>query len=164
MDTIETLIPDNMGNHLVVVLYFYDDGDKLNSFKIPEDFAAQIDIADININKLDLDEPLGIASFHIMCEWLMEQFLMFPNAIFSFICATDPIVMRHCGLRPEEYRWRLFEYLYQRNKCKLDTLGIHSQDVIIGPEGYQTYAKVFYRDKHAPIIHIVVSHLKSKYS
>ena len=32
IETIETLIPDNEGNHLVVVLYFYDDEDKEDSF------------------------------------------------------------------------------------------------------------------------------------
>lgn len=26
METVETLIPDNEGNHLVVVLYFYYEG------------------------------------------------------------------------------------------------------------------------------------------
>ncbi|MDE5788348.1 MAG: hypothetical protein K2H79_07400 [Bacteroidaceae bacterium] len=56
METIETLIPDNEGNHLVVVLYFYDDEDKEASFHIPSDFT-NIEIVDINIRKLDLEHP-----------------------------------------------------------------------------------------------------------
>lgn len=51
METIETLIQDNEGNHLVVVLYFYDDNDKIGTFQIPQEFTG-LDIADININKL----------------------------------------------------------------------------------------------------------------
>lgn len=33
MESIETLIPDNEGNHLVVVLSFYDDGEKSGTKK-----------------------------------------------------------------------------------------------------------------------------------
>ena len=33
METIETLIPDNEGNHLVVVLYFYDKEDMVSTIR-----------------------------------------------------------------------------------------------------------------------------------
>ncbi len=39
METIETLIPDNEDNHLVVVLYFYDDNDKTGTFQIPQELS-----------------------------------------------------------------------------------------------------------------------------
>ncbi len=58
MDSTEILIPDNEGNHLVVVLYFYDDNDKADTFQIPQEFA-ELDIADININKLDPNNADG---------------------------------------------------------------------------------------------------------
>lgn len=53
MDSIETLIPDHGGNHLVVVLCFYDDTDKVSSFQIPEELT-DLDIADISISKLEV--------------------------------------------------------------------------------------------------------------
>ena len=34
MESVETLIPDNEGNHLVVVLNFYEDNQKIH-FKYP---------------------------------------------------------------------------------------------------------------------------------
>lgn len=46
MESIETLIPDNEGNHLVVILYFYDDRDKADTFQIPSEFMG-LSIADI---------------------------------------------------------------------------------------------------------------------
>jgi len=163
MESVETLIPDNEGNHLVVVLYFYDDSDKADTFQIPQEFVG-LDIADININKLDLCKPLGLRAFFEMCRWLLSQFLLYPNAVFSFICSTDPLETHHSDIPPEQCRWNLFECLYMRNKKRLSELGIHSKDISVGPEGYQTYAKVFYRDKHSPIIHLVAAHLDGKYA
>ena len=163
METIETLIPDNEGNHLVVVLYFYDDDDKINSFQIPTEFS-HVEIADININKINLDRPLKSRAFFRLCGWLIEQFLQYPNAIFSFICSTDPLDSRHQDIPPELYRWNLFEKLYERYRIKMVQLGVHSKDIIVGPEGFQTFAKVFYRGRHTPIIHLVTDHLSQKYS
>ena len=163
METIETLIPDNEGNHLVVVLYFYDDEDKEASFHIPSDFT-NIEIVDINIRKLDLEHPLGLKAFFNMCHWLCNQFMMFPNTVFSFICSTDPIDSRHTDVIPELYRWSLFDNLYKRYSRHLENLGIRHNDIIVGPIGYQTFARVFYRDQHASIIHFVTSHLNEKYN
>lgn len=152
-----------MGNHLVVVLYFYDNEDKLSTFQIPSEFL-ELDIADINIRKLALNNPLNIGAFFKMSNWLLEQFLLFPNAVFSFICSTEDLMTNHLEISPERYRWNLFECLYKRNKYKLHNLGINSKEIIVGPEGYQTFARVFYRDRHAPIIHIVEAHLQTKYN
>ncbi|MCM1331533.1 MAG: hypothetical protein NC248_02870 [Bacteroides sp.] len=163
METIETLIPDNKGNHLVVVLYFYDDDDKNGTFQIPKEFS-DLDIADINIRKLDLNRPIGINSFFDMCHWLTEQFALFPNAVFSFICSTDDLNTNHTNIKPEQYRWHLFENLFTRNQPKLTELGIYAKNIIVGPPEFQTYAKVFYRNKHTPIIHIVADHLQNKWS
>ena len=162
MDTIETLIPDNKGNHLVVVLYFYDNANKLNTFQIPPEFH-DIEIADININKLDIHHPLSLSAFNRMCDWLIEQFLLYPHSIFSFICSLEPLTTHHNQLSSEQYRWSLFEILFKRNISRLEKLGIHSKKIIVGKDDYQTDARVFYRDKHAPIVHIVESHIKEKY-
>lgn len=162
METIETIIPDNKGNHLVVVLYFYENSDKENTFLIPDEFLT-IEIADININKLYLDKPLGVRSLFGLCDWLISQFMLYPNAVFSFICSIDEIESRHQNQQPQEYRWSLFEVLYERTKARLRSLKIDSKNIIVGPEGYETFAKVFYREKHAPIIHLVTAHLTSKY-
>lgn len=162
MDTIETLIPDNKGNHLVVVLYFYDEIDKRHTFLIPEEYQ-NLEIADINIRKLDLEKPLGVKSLFKLCDWLIDQFMMFPNAIFSFICSMEDLVLRHSAITPEEYRWKLFEALYHRSLKRLQSLDINSISIIVGPEGYQADARIFYRPRHSSIVHIVESHLKNKY-
>lgn len=162
MESIETIIPDNEGNHLVVVLSFYEDNDKIGTFQIPKEFA-ELDIVDIAIKKLYLDAPLNLCAFFKMCYWLIEQISIFPHAVFSFICSTEELETHHSDIASEQYRWRLFEYFYQRNIPKLAAMGIESKDIIVGPEGYQTFARVFYRTKHAPIIHLVIQHLSSKY-
>lgn len=162
MDSVENLIPDKEGNHLVVALSFYDDTMKAGAFQIPEEFG-DLDIADISINKLDIDKPLHLRAFFKMCEWLIEEFLIFPNAVFSFICSTDPLATNHTDISSEQYRWNLFEHFYQRNIPRLRNMGIESKDIIVGPDGYQTFARVFYRTSHAPIIHLVTAHLSSKY-
>lgn len=161
MESVETLIPDNEGNHLVVVLNFYDNNQKTDTFQIPSEFTG-LEIADIAIEKLYLDRPLGLIAFYKMCQWLTEQLLQFANAMFSFICSTDPLETNH-RIAAEQYRWNLFEFFYQRNKAKLNELGIESKDIIVGPDGCQTFARVFYRTSHAPIIHIVIAHLTDKY-
>lgn len=163
MESIETLIPDNEGNHLVVVLNFYDDSQKTDTFLIPPEFA-QLEIADIAIEKLNLDQPLRLRAFHRMCQWLTEQFILFPNAVFSFICSTSPLETNHKDITPEQYRWNLFEYFYQHNINRLIKLGIESKDIIVGPDGYQSFARVFYRTSHAPVIHLVIAHLENKYN
>lgn len=147
----------------MVVLSFYDDIDKTDTFQIPEEFAG-LDIADISINKLDLDSPLGLTAFFKMCRWLTEQFMIFPNAVFSYICSTDQLETNHPEINPEQYRWNLFESFYKRYNAQLQNMGVESQEIIVGPEGYQTFARVFYRVSHAPIIHLVISHLTNKYS
>lgn len=162
MDTIETLIPDNKGNHLVVVLYFYDNSSKINAFQIPPEFH-DIEIADININKLDIDKPLGLVAFNKMCDWLIEQFMLYPNSVFSFICSLEPVGNYNHLLSPEKYIWNLFDLLFRRNIPKLERLGIHSKNIIVGNGNYQTDARIFYRDKHAPIVYIVESHIIEKY-
>lgn len=162
MDSIEILIPDNEGNHLVVALSFYDECIKSDTFRIPDEFA-ELDIADISISKLDIYKPLSLCAFHKMCQWLIEQFLIFPNAVFTFICSTDPLANNHIDLTYPKYRWRLFEHFYQRNIKRLKALGIESKDLIVGQGEYQTFARVFYRQSHAPIIHVVIDHLNNKY-
>lgn len=163
MDCVETLIPDGEGNHLVVVLTFYEDIEKTDTFRIPQEFSG-LDIADISINKLDLDKPLHLRAFFRMCTWLVEQIQMYPNAVFSFICSTDELSTNHKDMAPEQYRWNLFEFFYTRCKTMLGKMGIESKEIIVGPEDYQTFARVFYRISHAPIIHLVVNHLTHKYS
>lgn len=162
MESVETLIPDNEGNHLVVVLNFYDDSQKAETFLIPIEFT-ELEIADIAIEKLSLDRPLGLGAFYKMCRWLLEQFMQFPNAVFSFICSTDPLTTNHNNIAPQQYRWNLFEYFYHHNINLLNRHGIESKDIIVGPEGYQSFARVFYRTAHAPVIHLVVAHLEHKY-
>ena len=162
MEAIENIIPDDWGNHLVVALSFYDEVMKAHTFHIPEEYEG-LDIADISISKINLDVPLNIRAFFRMCDWLLEQFISSPKTVFSFICSTDPLDNHHPGIRPELYRWNLFDCLYKRNLQKLQDMGIESQNIVVGPEGFQSYARVFYRNSQAPIIHLVVSHLNSKY-
>lgn len=99
MESVETLILDNEGNHLVVVLNFYEDSQKADTFRIPPEFK-ELEIADIAIEKLYLDQPLGLRAFYRMCQWLIEQLLQFPNAVFSFICSTDPLKINHKSIAP----------------------------------------------------------------
>lgn len=162
MESVETLLPDNEGNHLVVVLSFYEDIQKTDTFQIPPEFTG-LDIADISIEKLDINQPIGLKAIYKMCRWLIEQFMQFPNAVFSFVCSSDPLKTNHSAIAPELYRWKLFDALYQRNIDRINKLGIESKDIVVGPDGYQTFARVFYRTTHAPIIHLVVAHLNSKY-
>ena len=98
-----------------------------------------------------------------MCNWLIEQFMLYPNSIFSFICSLEPLEGNHRHINAEKFRWKLFETLYKRNHDKLKRLGIHSKNIIVGKDNYQTDARVFYRDKHSAIVHIVESHIKDKY-
>ena len=162
MEFVENLISDNEGNHLVVVLSFYEDSQKTDTFQIPSEYT-NLDIADISIEKLNLGHPLGIRAFHQLIKWLIEWFMQCPNAVFYFICSTDPLTTNHDKIDPEQYRWNLFEALYQRNIGKLNELGIESKDIVVGPDGYQTFARVFYRTSHAPVIHLVIAHLTNKY-
>lgn len=162
MQPIKTLIPDYEGNHLVVALNFYENSQKTETFKIPSELC-ELEIADIAIEKIYLDRALRLRAFNGMCQWLMEQFMQFPNAVFSFICSIDPLDTNHKGITPSEYRWNLFEYFFLHNIDKLHALGIESKSIIVGPDGYQSFARVFYRTRHAPVIHLVFAHLHHKY-
>lgn len=161
MESIEHIFSDNKGNHLMVALNFYDNNEKIDTLKIPSEFA-DIEIADINIEKVELNEPLHYGAFAAMNKWLFEQFVQHPNAVFSFICSLDELDTNHDNMRPERYRWNLFDALFKRFISQNNHTDIKTQDVIFGPKEYLSYTRTFYRDKHAPIIHIVSAYLKEK--
>lgn len=142
----------------MVTLYFYDDYDKRTTFCIPEEFAA-IDIIDINIAKVFLDKPIGPSAFFRMSSWLLQQFDKHEDAVFTFICSTEELDTNHPDKLPQDYRWELFNRLYARIA---ESVNINVQDVVVGPDGFQSFGRAFYRDKHAPIIHFVASYLKGK--
>ena len=159
MKSIENTFSDNEGNHLMVALDFYDDSYKHDTLNIPEEYA-DIDIVDINIEKVFLDKPINPVVFFKMSAWLLQQYESHSNAVFSFICSTDEIPNSdHRGMTPQMWRWTLFDRLFNRVKSKVD---LNSQDVVVGPNEYLTYGRAFYRAKHAPIIHIVCAYLREK--
>ncbi len=158
MQSLEQTFSDIGGNHLLVALYFCDNDYKLQTLNIPEEYA-NIDIVDINIEKAYLEKPIHPAVFFKMSSWLLEVFEKYDNAIFTFICSTDDLDTNHSGILPQTYRWKLFNCLFHRFRSKCE---VNIQDVIVGPEGYQTYGRAFYRNQHSPIIHIVASHLLEK--
>ena len=158
----ETLISDNEGNYIVVALDFYSRDYKIDILSIPEEYS-HIDIVDINIRKLLLNMPLGYAAMAKMIKWLSSRFYD-NNAIFTFICSLDPLQSRHNSIAPELYRWKWFDLLYQRACQAGMTDGISVQDVIFGPDGYKSYSRAFYSGSQAPIVHLLASHLRSKYT
>lgn len=99
-----------------------------------------------------------------MCGWLATRFANHRNVIITFICSIDELVTNHTTVSPQKYRWDLFDLLYKRTVSQKIITNVNIQDVIIGPKGFQTYGRAFYRDIHAPIVHLIVAHLTSKYS
>lgn len=158
MESIEQTFFDNEGNHLLVALCFCDDEYKRQSLQIPEEYAS-VDVIDIEITKLHVDKPIHFGVFFRMSSWLLQQFDEHRNAIFTFICSTDDLNTNHSKTLPQEYRWRIFDKLYQRVKANAN---MNVQDIIIGPKDYQSFGRAFYRDEHSPIIHIVASFLQEK--
>lgn len=162
MDPIKQTFSDNEGNHLLVALYFCDDEYKQESLHIPEEFST-VEIVDIDITKAFIDKPIHYNVFFRMSRWLMMQFKLHENAIFTFICSTDELNSNHKDLLPQNYRWQLFDSLFKHQKKELaGNENINITDVIIGPVGYQTFGRAFYRTKHTPIVHIVSSYLDEK--
>ncbi|MDE7389048.1 MAG: hypothetical protein K2M97_07355 [Muribaculaceae bacterium] len=157
MESVETLIPDNQGNHLVVALNFCDDIVRDGIAQIPSEFC-EFEIADISIRKLYLDKPLNIRAFFKMCNWLMEQLTIFSNTIFWFICSTEELATNHSEMTSAQYRWQLFDLFYHRNITELRNMGIESKEIIVGSEN-KTYMRVFYRMCHAPVIHVVSANI-----
>ena len=149
---------DNEGNHLLVALYFCNSDYKLNTLHIPEEFAY-IKVVDIDITKAYVDRPINPSVFFRMSTWLMQMFMDFKDAIFTFICSLDELETNHPEILPQNYRWVLFDRLYQRLP---DKSAINVQDIIIGPDDFKSYGRAFYHDQQAPIVHIVVDYLKEK--
>ena len=156
MEHIEQIFSDNEGNHLLVALYFCDDEYKLESLHIPEEYS-QIKIIDINISKA-YDRPIHFSVFRRMSSWLLKEFERREDSIFTFICSTDHLNTNHPEILPQEFRWALFDKLYLRHA----STRVNVQDVIVGPEGYQSLGRAFYHPQHAPIIHVTVSYLQEK--
>lgn len=158
MESIERTFSDNEGNHLLVALCFCDDDYKRDTLHVPEEFL-DIEIVDIETTKAYVDKPIHYGVFFKMSSWLIEQFDVHRDAIFTFICSIDELETNHPGDLPQTYRWNLFDRLYQRYSEKA---GVNVQDVVIGPEGFRSFGRAFYRDCHAPIIHIVTAYLQEK--
>lgn len=157
MNSIECTFSDTKGNHLLVALDFYDSRYKKDSLQIQEEFF-DIDIIDINIGKVYLDKPISPAVFFKMSNWLLDQFKLHDNAVFTYVCSIDDLDCNHKEIEPQLYRWKLFDLLFQRTS----KAHINVQDVIVGPKDFQTFGRAFYRDKHAPVIHIIAAHLQDK--
>ena len=158
MNSIKETFSDNEGNHILVALNFYDELDKRSTLQIPEEYA-DIEIVDINISKVHLDKPINHAMFFKMSTWLLHQFESHKNGIFTYICSTDDVISNHGDILPQMYRWTLFDRLFRRLRIAHH---INVQDVIVGPQGYTTYGRAFYRDIHAPIVYIVTAYLQDK--
>ena len=158
MESIEQKFSDREGNHLLVALYFCDDDYKRNSLFIPAEYS-DIKVVDINITKAYIDKPIHFSVFFQMSRWLLEMFEQTGDVIYTFICSTEELSTNHPDFLPQEFRWNLFDKLYQRESTKSH---INVQDVIVGPEGYQSLGRAFYRDAHEPIIQIIVSSLEDK--
>ncbi len=155
---IERTFSDNEGNHLLVALCFYDDENKRDTFHIPEEYN-DIEIIDIEITKAYVDKPIHPVVFFRMSAWLLEQFEIHRNAVFTFICSFDKLNTNHPAQTSQTYRWMLFDRLYRRLGPQPD---LNIRDVIVGPDGFQSYGRAFYRTPHAPIIHIIASYLQDK--
>lgn len=158
MESIEKTFSDKGGNHLLVALYFYDKEYKQDVLHIPKEYS-DIKIIDIDITKAYIDLPINPTVFFQMSDWLLQLFEDMDDTVFTFICSTADIDTHHHHLLPQTYRWNLFNKLYLRKKPTKD---IKIQDVIVGPEGYQTYGRAFYHEKQSPIIHIIASYLEEK--
>lgn len=159
MKSIENTFSDNEGNHLMVALDFCDNNYKQGTLNIPEEYS-DVDIVDINIEKVYIDKPINHAVFFKMSTWLLQQYEIHNNAVFTFICSTDELPdNNHRNIAPQKWRWLLFDRLFHRIKVKKD---LNLQDVIVGSDDFLTYGRAFYRTKHAPIIHVVCAHLQEK--
>lgn len=157
-NTLEKEFSDNRGNHLLVALNFCDDEYKRISFQIPEEFL-DIEVVDIVIEKAQPDRPLHFVALFKMAQWLTEQFHVWDNAIFTFICSMEELESNHHDIKPHLYRWKLFDLLFRR-VCNNDE--IHFRDAEIGSGDFQTFGRAFYHQKHAPIIHIIADYIKEK--
>lgn len=126
IESIEHTFSDNGGNHLLVALNFCDKEYKENSLHIPEEYSS-VKIIDIDITKAYVDKPIHPVVFLRMSSWLLQQFEILDDAIFTFICSTDDLKTNHHDMLPQIYRWILFDKLYQRQARKYR---INIQDVI----------------------------------
>ncbi len=158
MKSVEHIFSDNGGNHLLVALYFCDDDYKRDVLHIPIEYEY-IKIVDINITKAYVDRPIHFSVFFKMVSWLLQEYKKDEETIYTFICSTDDLETNHPNFLPQEFRWKLFDRLYRR---EIKNLKMNIQDVVVGPEGYQSMARAFYRDKHAPIIHVISAYLRDK--
>lgn len=160
MESIEHIFSDGEGNHLLVALCFCDDDYKRHSLHIPEEYL-DTRIIDIDITKAYVDRPINPVVFFKMSAWLFSQFEELNDSLFTYICSFDDLTTRHDCISPQEYRWNLFNKLYERQLGTIDST-VHIQDVIVGPDGFQSFARAFYRDCHAPVIHLIASYLREK--
>lgn len=158
MKSIEHEFSDKEGNHLLVALCFCDEDYKRNSLHIPEEYA-DIEVIDISIAKVYVEKPIHFSVFFKMSSWLLQEFEKHEDIIYTFICSTEELDTNHPTFLPQEFRWELFDKLYRRQS---DNSYINVQDVIVGPDGYQSLGRAFYRDKHSPIINIIVDYLQEK--
>ncbi len=158
MKSIEQTFSDKKGNHLLVALCFCDDNYKRDSLHIPEEYL-DVNVVDISITKAFIDTPIHFSVFFRMSSWLLEEFNNQENAIFTFICSTDELDNNHPDFLPQEFRWSLFDKLYIRQPDKTQ---VNIQDVIIGPEGYRSFGRAFYRNRHIPTINLIVAYIQDK--
>ncbi len=143
---------------LLVALCFYNAEYKQDVLSILEEYL-NIRIVDISITKVYVDKPIHYSVFFKMSTWLLEEFDKHRDIIFTFICSTEDLNTNHPDILPQEFRWRLFDKLYQRQASNLQ---IMVQDVVIGPEDYQSLSRAFYRDRHIPIINLISTYLQEK--
>lgn len=139
-----------------MALNFYDSDYKTNILGIPPEFA-NIEIVDIALEKVYIDNPIHFSVFFKMSSWIFSTFNQ-NDAIFSYICSIDSIENNR-QLVPQLYRKTLFDLLLKRIP---DCNNILNMDFEIGDGEYKTYGRIFYKQRHIPIIYAVLDNLKDK--
>lgn len=120
-----------------------------------------LDVSEIIIDRISGGESTAQEVLHAITGKVADLFAVNGNLILFYSCDDmNPIPSRNTkgankNLSVQEYRSRLFSYMFDSYMESHQVSGFSNTPVIINGEGYSQFMHLIARNKHQPIVDII---------
>lgn len=133
---------------------------------VPPSFN-QIEIIEIIIARVEGDRPIGISTFKVLSDKLIEIAEDNPNIVFFYSCDTTPNIPKQRKTRKESsqyYRNKLFKTLFQRYVNKTNDEWI-DKEIILQDKTEEDYIyHILIRKQHREIAQTLLKEIQTTFN
>lgn len=127
-----------------------------------------IEISDITLERLEGADTTDVKILQQIASSIADVFFENDNLIFYYYCddlnALPKLSEPHQGVRPQEYRSKLFSLLFDRYVQSHHVTGINNLLLKFGEGQFESFVHIIYRNEHAAVIQAIKDDLNEGYS